>query len=54
MSDLGTLYYHQTMKDPKHKNFKDAMVKEVKDWKSNDNYDVVPTSEILSGATVIL
>ena len=29
------------------------MVKEVIDWKSNDNYDVVLTSEISSGATVI-
>ena len=53
MSDPGTLYYHQAMKEPEHKNFKDAMVKEVTYWKSNDNYDVVLTSEIPPGATVI-
>ena len=44
MSDPDTLYYHQYMKDPDHKNFKKTMVKEVTDWKSNNNYDVVPTS----------
>ena len=41
------------MKEPDHKNLKDAMVKEVTDWKSNDNYDVIPTSEIPAGATII-
>ena len=49
MSDPDTLYYHQTMKEPDHKNFKDAMVKELIDWKLNDNYEFVPTSEIPSG-----
>ena len=53
MSDPDTLCYHQAMKEPEHKNFKDAMVKEVTDWKSNNNYDGVPTSEIPAGATVI-
>ena len=41
MSDPDTLYYHQTMKEPDHKNFKGAIVKEVTDWKSSGNYDVV-------------
>ena len=45
MSDPDTLYYHQAIKEPDHKNFKHTMVKEVKDWKSNDNYEVVPSSE---------
>ena len=53
MSDPATLYYHQATKEPDHKNFKYAMVKEVTDWKSNDNYDVVPTSEIPAGETSI-
>ena len=53
MIDPETLYYHQAMKEPDHKNFKDAMVKEVTYWKSNDNYDVIPTSEIPAGATII-
>ena len=53
MSDPDTLYYHQAMKEPDHKNFKDAMIKEVTDWKSNDNYDVIPTSEIPAGPTII-
>ena len=53
MSDPETLYYHQAIKDPDHNNFKDAMVKEVTDWKSNDNYDAVPTSEIPFIATII-
>ena len=44
MSDPDTIYYHQATKEPDHKNFKDAIFKEVTDWKSNDNYDVVPTS----------
>ena len=37
MSDPDTLYYHQDTKEPDYKNFKDEMVKEVIDWKSNDN-----------------
>ena len=41
------------MKEPDYMNFKDAMVKEVKDLKSNDSYDVVLTSEIPAGATII-
>ena len=53
MSDPDKLYYHQAMKEPDHKNFKDAMVKEVTYWKSKDNYDVVPTYEMPAGATVI-
>ena len=53
MSDPDTLYYHQAMKEPDYKKFKDSMVKEVIEWKSIENYDVVPTSEISSGATVI-
>ena len=52
MSDPATLYYHQATKEPDHKNFKYVMVKEVTECKSNDNYDVVPTSEIPAGATV--
>ena len=31
MSDPEILYYPQSMKEPDHKNFKDAMVKEVID-----------------------
>ena len=53
MSDPATFYYHQAMNEPDHKNFKVAMVKEVTDRKSNDNYEVVPPSEIPAGATVI-
>ena len=53
MSDPVTLYYHHVMKNPDYKNFKDSMVKEVTDWKSNDNYDVFPTSEIPAGAKII-
>ena len=41
------------MKEPDHKNFTDAMIKEVTDWKLNYNYDVVPKFEILAGETVI-
>ena len=31
MSEPDTLYYHQGIKEPDHKNSKDAMVKEVTD-----------------------
>ena len=53
MSDPDTIYYHQAMKEPDHKNFKGAMVKEVIDWKLNDNYEFVPASEIPSGSSII-
>ena len=49
MNDPDTLYYYQAMKEPDNKNFQDAMVKEVTDWK----LDVVLTSEIPAGATFI-
>ena len=33
VSDPDTLYYHQAMKEPDREKFKEAMVKEVTDWK---------------------
>jgi hypothetical protein len=53
MSDPDTMYLHEAMKEPDKKEFIEAMRKEVRDQSENDNFTVMPKSQLPKGATVL-
>lgn len=52
-SDPDTMYYHQAMKEPDAKQFKEAMMKEVKDHTERKHWNVILKSDVPEGETIL-
>jgi hypothetical protein len=48
-----TMYLHQAMKEPDREQFKEAMVKEVKDQVDNKNFTVVRRDTVPVGEPIM-
>jgi hypothetical protein len=53
-ADPDTMYLHQAMKEPDREQFKEAMIKEVKDQVDNKNFTVVRWDSVLVDKPVML
>ena len=52
-SDPDTMYHHQAMKQSDHKQFQNAMEKEIQDQMNNKNFILIPKSSVPPGATIL-
>ena len=52
-NDPDTLYYHEAMKAPDKDKFKDAAAKEFNDQWKNDNFELIPRSQVPEGERVL-
>ena len=52
-TDPDTMYMHEAMREPDHKEFIKAMEKEVEDQMNNGNFTIVHKSEVPKGCTIL-
>ena len=53
MYEPDTIYLHEAMKDPDLEEFIKAMVKEVTDQMENENYYIIPKSQVPTGSSIL-
>ena len=52
-SDPDTMYHHEAMREPDKEEFKQAMIKEVKDQMDNGNFSIIKISKVPKGKTIL-
>ena len=52
-ADPDTLYYHEAMKEPDADKFKEAMLKEWVDQEANNNFSIIPISQVPEGKSIL-
>ena len=52
-NDLDTLYYHEAMKEPDARKFKEAMIKEVQDHTNCKHWRIMQIQDVPKGETVL-
>ena len=52
-SDPDTMYHHKAMREPDKEEFKQAMIKEVKDQMENGNFSIIHIKDVPKGKTVL-
>jgi hypothetical protein len=52
-SDPDTMYLHEAMKEPDADNFVKVMLKEVMDQMGNNNFSIIPRSEVPKGGKIL-